>query len=82
MGTIVIGAIIIWLLEIKTKLPIEALTGLVFAAGVALSFLILPVSQIEQALIGDISKISLTDTILAVILGTIIFLIIKKFIQR
>lgn len=82
LGTIVIGAIIIWLLEIKTKLPIEALTGLVFAAGVALSFLILPVSQIEQALIGDISKISLTDTILAVILGTIIFLIIKKIYSK
>jgi len=82
LGTIVIGAIIIWLLEIKTKLPMETLTGLVFAAGVALSFLILPVSQAEEALIGDISKIGLTDTILAVILGTIVFLIIKKIYSK
>jgi len=82
LGTIVIGAIIIWLLEIRTKLPMEALTGLVFAAGVALSFLILPVSQAEEALIGDISKISLIDTILAVILGTIVFLIIKKIYSK
>ncbi len=78
LGTIVVGAVIIWLLEIKTKLPMEALTGLVFAAGVALSFLILPVSQAEEALIGDITKINLTDATLAIILGTIIFLIIKK----
>jgi len=80
--TIAIGAVIIWLLEIKTKLPMEALTGLVFAAGVALSFLILPVSQAEEALIGDISKISLIDTILAVILGIIVFLIIKKIYSK
>ena len=82
LGTIVIGAVIIWLLEIKTKLPVEALTGLVFAAGVAFSFLILPVSQAEEALIGDISKISLIDTVLAVILGLIVFLIIKKIYSK
>jgi len=82
LGTITIGAVIIWLLEIKTKLPMEALTGLVFAAGVALGFLILPISQAEEALIGDISKIGLTDTILAVILGTIVFLVIKKIYSK
>jgi len=82
LGTIVIGAVIIWFLEIKTKLPIEALTGLVFAGGVALSFLILPLSQAEEALIGDISKIGVTDTILAVILGIIIFLIVKKIYSK
>ncbi len=82
LGTIITGAIIIWLLEIRTKLPMEALTGLVFAAGVALSFLILPVSQAEEALIGDITKINLTDMILAVILGTIIFFVIRKIYSK
>ncbi len=82
LGTIIIGAVIIWLLEIKTKLPMEALTGLVFAAGVALSFLILPVSQAEEVLLGDIAKINLTDTILAVVLGTIALLVIKKIYQK
>jgi len=82
LATIVIGAIIIWFLEIRTKLPIEALTGLVFAAGVALSFLILPVAQAEEALIGDISKINLIDTVLAIVLGIIVFLIIKKIYSK
>jgi len=40
--SIAIGAAIVWLLRIKTKLSMEALTGVVFAAGVALGFLILP----------------------------------------
>jgi len=78
--TIVIGGFLIWLLEIKTKAPIESLTGLVFTTGVALGFLILPFSEekeLEEALIGDITKISLSDTILTIILCTLIFLIIK-----
>lgn len=83
--TIIVGGIFIWLLKIKTKAPLEALTGLVFAAGVALGFLILPFSnehQLEEALVGDITKISLSDTILAIILCTLIFLIIKSIYSK
>jgi ABC-type Mn2+/Zn2+ transport system permease subunit len=83
--TIILGGILIWLLEIKTKAPMEALTGLIFASGVSLGFLILPFSeehQLEEALIGDITKISFTDTILAIILCTLIFLIIRKIYSK
>jgi ABC-type Mn2+/Zn2+ transport system permease subunit len=83
--TIIIGGILIWLLEIKTKAPMEALTGLVFAAGVALGFLTLPFSeehQLEAALIGDITKINLSDAILAIVLCTFIFIIIKKIYSK
>jgi len=76
--SISIGTIIIWLLRVRTKLSMEALTGVVFAAGVALGFLILPLSRAKEALIGDIMLIDKTDAILAVVLGSIVFLIIKK----
>jgi len=83
--TIILGGVFIWLLEMKTKSPMEALTGLVFASGVALGFLILPFSdehQLEEALIGDITKISFTDAMLAIILSTLIFLIIKRIYSK
>jgi ABC-type Mn2+/Zn2+ transport system permease subunit len=83
--TIILGGILIWLLEIKTKAPTETLSGLVFASGVALGFLILPFSeehQLEEALIGDITKISFSDTILAIILCTLIFWIIRKIYSK
>ncbi len=79
--TIILGGILIWLLATKTKAPIEALTGLVFSTGVALGFLFLPFfeeHQLEEALIGDITKISLSDTILVIIFCSLIFLIIKR----
>lgn len=79
--SIIVGGILIWFLEIKTKNPLEAITGFVFSFGVALGFLILPFSdehQLEEALVGDITKISFSDTVLAIILSLLIFVIIKK----
>lgn len=82
--TVILGAILIWLLEIKTKAPMEALTGLVFAVNVAAALLILPFShkEIEEAFTGDITKIIFSDTILAIILSVVIFLVIKKIYQK
>jgi len=83
--TIILGGIFVWLLEMKTKASMETLTGLVFASGVALGFLILPFSdesQLEEALIGDITKITFVDTVLAVVLSSLIFLIIRAIYSK
>jgi len=80
--SIAIGAVIIWLLGTKTKLSMEAITGVVFAAGVALGFLILPLSRAKEALIGDITLIDKIDLVLAIILGSIVFLIIKRIYPK
>ncbi len=82
LSSIATGAVLIWLLWIRTKQSLEALTGVVFAAGVALGFLILPLSKAKQALIGDITQINLTDTILSIVLSLIVFLIIKKIYNK
>jgi len=80
--SIAIGVVVIWLLGMKTKLSLEALTGVVFAAGVALGFLILPLSRAKEALIGDITQINWIDAVLAIILGSIVFLIIKRIYPK
>ena len=38
---IVLGIMFIWLIEMRTQLPMEAITATVFASGVAISFLFL-----------------------------------------
>ncbi len=80
--SISLGAVFIWLLAMRTKLPLEAITGVVFAAGVALGFLILPLSQAKEALIGDITKINFLDGALTVILGSFVFLAIRKIYSK
>lgn len=61
---VVLGVVLIWLLEMRTKLPMEALTAVVFASGVAVAFLFLRIDQAEAALVGDIAKAGSGDTAL------------------
>ncbi len=75
---VILGIIIIWLLDIRTKLPMEALTAIVFATGVGIAFLFLPIDKAEAALIGDISQVNIYDTAAAVILGITVLIAIKK----
>ncbi|VEG92121.1 metal ABC transporter permease [Legionella spiritensis] len=72
-----LGVVLIWLLEIKTKLPMEALTAVVFASGVAIAFLFLPIEQAESALVGDITQINYFDTVLSSLIAIVLFLIIQ-----
>lgn len=52
------GVAIIWYLEQKTHLHLEALTAVVFSGSLATAFLFLPKEETDIALLGDISQIS------------------------
>ncbi len=79
---VVLGIILIWVFEIKTKIPMEALTAVVFACGVAITFLFLPEEKAVPALIGDISGISPVAAATAVVLSLIIFLITRRIFSE
>ncbi len=79
---VILGIVVIWLLEIRTKLPMEALTAIVFASGVAIAFLFLPIDQAEAALVGDISKIGFWNALLTGFLCLFLFLMIKSIYSR
>lgn len=79
---VILGIILIWLFEMKTKLSMEALTAVVFASGVAAAFLFLPMEQAETALVGDISKVSFWDTLIVSFLCLFLFLLIKKIYSK
>jgi ABC-type Mn2+/Zn2+ transport system permease subunit len=64
--------------EIRTKLPMEALTALVFASGVAVTFLFLPIEQAETALVGDIAAARSGETVTAVIVSLVLFLTVRR----
>ena len=67
---------LIWLLEKKTRVPTEALIGILFVASLAVGVMIIPdLEELGEALFGDIAKISIFDTALAVFLSTLIFII-------
>ena len=79
---VILGIILIWVLEIRTRLPLEALTAIVFASGVATAFLFLPIEKAEAALVGDISRVGFNDMLLALFLSMLVFLILKKYYSK
>ena len=79
---VILGIVLIWLFEMRTKLPMEALTAVVFASGVAIAFLILPIKQAEAALVGDITKVSFAEAAVSVILILLLFFVVKKIYSK
>ena len=79
---VVLGLILIWFLEIKTKLPTEALTAIVFSSGVAISFLLLPIEQAELALVGDVSQIGFYEGIISILIIIFVFWVIRRIYSK
>jgi len=79
---LLLGVLLIWFLEKKTYLATETLVGIAFVLSLALGFLITPEPELLEALIGDISKASLTDTAMSIILTVLVFFAIRKIYSK
>lgn len=79
---LIFGIIIIWKINQITKLPIEAITAVVFPAAMSTIFLFLPKGKKIPALIGDISSITIQNAIITIITSIIILLIIMKIFNK
>lgn len=73
-----VGVLIIWYLEQKTKLHLEALTAVVFSGSLAIAFLFLPKEETDIALLGDVSQLSLMTVIVTVIVVCLLYLAIRQ----
>ena len=74
---VIIGAIMIWFLERKTKLPMENLTAVIFAIGVGTSLLFLPIAKAEEALVGSIMQISVWESLMVFVLSLLVFVTVR-----
>jgi len=79
---VIMGAILIWLLEERTKLPMENLAAIIFASGVGTALLFLPIDKAEEALIGSIEKITPWETTIVVVLSLLVFYVVKRLYQK
>ena len=79
---VILGAILIWILERRTNLPMENLAAIIFASGVGTALLILPIGKAEEALVGNITKITPQETLITVLLGLLVFYIIGRIYKK
>lgn len=77
-----IGTLLIWLFEIKTKLPTETIIAILFSASLAITFLFLSEHEIEEALVGNIFKIGLLEGIITVFICLIVIYLVQKIYQK
>jgi ABC-type Mn2+/Zn2+ transport system permease subunit len=76
------GAILIWFFEQKTKLPTETIIAILFTVSLAITFLFLSEHEIEEALVGDISKIGKVESLITVLISILVFFLIKKIYPK
>jgi len=81
-GALFLGVALIWVLESKTKLPVEALVGVVFTASLAIGVLLIPDEKLLESLFGDISRVTAGDALLAIAGSVAIYGILKFFYRR
>jgi ABC-type Mn2+/Zn2+ transport system permease subunit len=60
------SAIIIWYVGRITKISFEAIVGAMFTLALAIGILIIPKPDLLEALFGDITAVTLTETIAAI----------------
>lgn len=79
---LVSGTALIWLIEHKTRLPVDTLVGVFFTLSLAIGSLLTPKEDILEALFGDITSISRFDFWFASVLSLLIIAGLLSFGRR
>ena len=71
-----------WYLQKSTTLPVEAIIGVLFVLALSIGILITPKVDLLEALFGDISKITLADTIITVLVSLFVVFVTRRIYNR
>ena len=77
-----LGTLIIWMVEHKTKLPVDTLVGVVFTLALAAGALLSTEEEILEALFGDITTVSGLDMFMAVTISLVIIALLLYFYKK
>ena len=75
------SAAIIWYVQRITRISFEALVGATFTLALAIGILILPESELLEALFGDITQVTVVDAIGAAMIS-IVAIVLTKVIYK
>jgi ABC-type Mn2+/Zn2+ transport system permease subunit len=70
-----VAVVATWYLERSTRLPLDAVIGVLFVFALAIGLLITPQADLLDALFGDISSVALVDMLVAVMISVFIVLV-------
>jgi ABC-type Mn2+/Zn2+ transport system permease subunit len=76
------SAVVIWYLGRVTKLPFETIVGAMFTFALAVGILIIPEVDLLEALFGDITKVTILETVVAVVISVMAVLLTKMIYRK
>jgi zinc transport system permease protein len=76
------ATVIIWYWGRVTKLSFETLVGAMFTLALAIGIIIIPKTDLLEALFGDITNVTLMDTIAAVIISAVAIVLTKVIYSK
>lgn len=77
-----VSAIIIWQLKRMTKLPFETIVGAMFTLALAIGIIIIPETELLEALFGNITTVTWDYAISAVVVSIAAILLTKLIYKR
>jgi zinc transport system permease protein len=75
-------AIVVWHVERVTRLSLETIVGAMFTLALAVGILIIPQPDLLEALFGDITNVTVLDTVVAVVVAICAVLVTKAVYRK
>ncbi len=79
---LLIGALLIWSIEEKTKISTETVIGVLFSASLALGALVTPDHELIEALFGDISSLTPMGAVIGIIAALVVIAFVVFYKDR
>lgn len=76
------SAVAVWYLGKVTKLSYETIVGAMFTLALAVGILIIPQTELLEALFGDITKVTILDTVAAIVLSAIAVVVTRMIYKN
>jgi ABC-type Mn2+/Zn2+ transport system permease subunit len=77
-----VSVVIIWQLQRVTKLSFEALVGAMFTFALAIGILLIPQTELLEALFGDITAVTAVDAGIAAAISIVAILLTRKIYNK
>jgi len=82
LAFLVLGVVIVWLVEYKTKLPVDTLVGVLFSLALAMGALLASEEDIHDILFGNIMELKGFDISLILILSSVSIVLLLLFYKK
>ncbi len=77
-----VTALVTWHLQRSTELPVESIIGVLFVLALAVGILITPQVDLLEALFGDVSTVTLTDMVAAMVISVAVVVILHRIYSK